>query len=409
MSRLTRFVRETLGGAEKRSAGEWGMEHIIPSPWSGFVSDAGIAVTESDAYGIPAVSNVIRSAAGIIASLPFFVYTDTEVRQEARDSWQWSLLHDQPSEYCDAFRFWYDLALSLEATQNAFVLKVKGLGSRRGRLEELHVLDPHGVTVKWDKEAGEKRFVIYGTEGADELTPADVLHIRGFTPNPGGLAGVSLITTHRNTLGSQRAMQQYEGDYFKRKGIPPFWFTGAANPQQAKQIVDAYKMNRSNALQGDPGGLWGVIDVKSIPLSMADAAYIDNKKLSLEDVCAIWDWPLWMIRDAGERLTDPNARMSEFMRTKLLPRLVRIQSAFLADADIFANSRLFGEFKTAAMERGDVHTRYDAYRLARQGGWTTANELRALENLPPHAQGDELQETPVGGAPNTQPRNANAD
>ncbi len=53
-----------------------------------------------------------------------------------------------------------------------------------------------------------------------------------------------------------------------------------------------------------------------------------------------------------------------------------------------------------AVLRPDIQTRYDAYRLARQGGWVTANEIREKENLPPHAQGDELQVTPVGGAPN---------
>jgi len=31
------------------------------------------------------------------------------------------------------------------------------------------------------------------------------------------------------------------------------------------------------------------------------------------------------------------------------------------------------------------------------------NEARAIENLPPVEGGDEVQQTPVGGAPNLQP------
>jgi hypothetical protein len=37
---------------------------------------------------------------------------------------------------------------------------------------------------------------------------------------------------------------------------------------------------------------------------------------------------------------------------------------------------------------------------ARQAGWLTANEIRALENYPAVEGGDDLQMTPVGGAPN---------
>jgi phage portal protein BeeE len=48
----------------------------------------------------------------------------------------------------------------------------------------------------------------------------------------------------------------------------------------------------------------------------------------------------------------------------------------------------------------DIQTRWDAYRLGRQGGWITANEIRAKEGLEARPDGDEIQVTPVGGAAN---------
>lgn len=405
------ILKTRHGGNVELRAGEWGTEHLIPRPGTQWLSDYGVPVTERDAIGLPAVGHVLRSAAGIIASLPFFVYREGDLREAARESWQWALLHDRPSSECDTFEFFYDLVLSLEATQNAFVQKVRGVGSRLGRLEELYVIDPHRVTVDVDKDTGEKTYDVWVGAGnvVRGLTDREILHVRGFTPNPGGPVGVSLIQTHSNALGTMKQLQRFEGDYFKANGLPPFWFTGAANPQHAGEIVQSYNRNRAAAMSGQPGGLWGNIDVKHIPVSMSDALYAENKGLSIEDVCAIWEWPVWMVKDSGAQVTDPNARMSEFLRTKLLPRLKRIERAFAADPDLFFGQPLFGEFLTHALERADFVTRVRGYKDARQGGWVTANEIRKWENLPPREEGDELQVTPVGGAPNPGSNNEEPD
>src|SRR5262245_58186458 len=102
------FLETRDGGHVQLRTGEWGTDHIIPRPGYQWLSSSGMSVSEEQAYGIPAVSNVIRSPAAIIASMPFFVYQDTEVREAARGTWQWELLHDQPSEYCSSYEFFYD-------------------------------------------------------------------------------------------------------------------------------------------------------------------------------------------------------------------------------------------------------------------------------------------------------------
>jgi hypothetical protein len=92
--------------------------------------------------------------------------------------------------------------------------------------------------------------------------------------------------------------------------------------------------------------------------------------------------------------------MAENLKLFVMPRLKRIERAFAADEDLFWSSGLIGEFLTEGLERADVVTRYRAYKDARQGSWITANEIRRYENLPPAEGGDEIQVTPVGGAPN---------
>lgn len=384
-------------------AGEWGSEHLIPRPYDGYLSRAGVIIGDNDVYGIPAVLNVISSAAEIISSLPFMVYRDGEIREQARDAWQWKLLHDYPSEECSAFEFFYDLALSLEATQNAFIRKIKF----RKQVAALEVLDPHRVHLHIDRQTGEKLFDVYvdANNVVRNLGADSILHVRGFTPNPGSYCGVSLIQLERDALGNALAMQRFEGDYFRNNAQSPFVITGAANPDHAAGLGRAW--NEAHAGVGNQwktAALWGQLDVKPLPISMADALFVDAKKLAIEDVCRIWKWPKEFVGlNVDQELSDEGAFMARFLKISLYPRLRRIESAFAADKDLFRGQPLFGEFLTAALERADFVTRVRGYKDARQGGWVTANEIRKWENLPPADGGDELQQTPVGGAPNESP------
>jgi phage portal protein BeeE len=78
--------------------------------------------------------------------------------------------------------------------------------------------------------------------------------------------------------------------------------------------------------------------------------------------------------------------------------------ALRADDDLFpAGSDLQPEWLVDGLLRADTQVRYAAYVQARQAGWLSANEIRALENYPPVEGGDQVQQTPVGGAPNATP------
>jgi phage portal protein BeeE len=88
------------------------------------------------------------------------------------------------------------------------------------------------------------------------------------------------------------------------------------------------------------------------------------------------------------------------MKLCLGPRLRRIESALRADPDLFGGTELYPEFKVDSLLRADTAERYAAYVAARQAGWLSSNEIRELENYPAVDGGDNVQQTPVGGAPN---------
>ena len=267
-----------FGNREIRS-GEFGSS-AIPPPGSGWTSAAGISVTPEAVYGLPAVSAVLRSIADLVASLSMIVYRDAPAgRERAPDSWQYRLLHDEPAVGMSAFQFYFDLALSIEASGNAFVQKIRS--SRR--VEELYVLDPQRVACY--VKNGETRYDYWRSPGERvTLTSADVLHIRGFTPTPAGLCGVSLMQLHRDPLGSALAVQKFEGHFFRHGARPGIVmeFPATVNRAQAQEWLDLWNSEHQgvdNAHKAGAVGQGGA--VKSMPVSLEDALFVETKRLAI--------------------------------------------------------------------------------------------------------------------------------
>lgn len=398
------IIRTRQGDVELRSTGEWGSS-AIPQPGSGYISSAGLPVMPDQIFGLSAVSSVIRSPSEILASLPFLTYRE-KPRKRAENTWQWELLHDNPDDLgTGTYQFFYDCNLSLEAAQNLFIQKARGVGRRRNRLEALYVIDPQRVRC-YRADDGTKRFDIdTGKNGRKTgLTSREILHIRGFSPNPGSACGMSLIEFNRDALSNSTALQSFEGDYFRNNAQPPFWFTGAKNKEHATELVIAHnERHQGPGKQYRVGAVWGQTDVKAIPITMADAQYVEAKQMSVEEACRIWRWPkelMEVFSTTQQAVRDENAWMARLMKIYMLPRLSRIERGFAADEDLYMNTGLVGNFLTAALERVDFESRMRGYKDARQGGWITANEVRDHEDYEPHPQGDTLLETPTGSAPN---------
>lgn len=71
----------------------------------------------------------------------------------------------------------------------------------------------------------------------------------------------------------------------------------------------------------------------------------------------------------------------------------------------------FASFNIDGLLRGDVKTRWEAYRLGRESGVYSVNDIRAFENLPPVSDGDgriqPLNFGPLGAEPPDQPTQPN--
>lgn len=395
------IIRAKYGGDVELRSAEFGTSVIPPPGLYGFSSYAGEVVTLQGAVALPAALAAMLLTADTLGSLPMIVYRGTdENRARARDSYQWRLLHDSPGAGEDPVNFFSDVAMCIEGCGNAYVRKL-----RAGRkIVALQVLDPMQVVVQIDRNTGEKSYRLVGP-AIQEIPAGDVIHLRGPTLH-GGIIGLSPIQLCRNAFGTALAKDKFEGRFYSNSARPGlvFKFGADVDQKQAEMWLDMYNVGHQGPENaGRATVLGGGAEVEVIPVSLADAQFVESQNFSVLQVARIFRMPAALLDAQTGSKPMPKEDLERWYKLGLAPRMRRIEAGFAADPEMFAGTNLYPEFLADALVRGDIQTRYLAYKDARQGSWITANEIRRMENMPAIEGGDEIQVTPVGGAPNPSP------
>lgn len=354
------------------------------------------------AVGIPAVLSAMRVIVETGAMLPQLVYRDGPqgVRERAIDADAYELLHRRPSSDHTPVEWRSDMLASLVGYGHATAEKIK-VG---GRLVELLPLDPRHVRPEWS--AGALIFHVADAEGRERtLTRADVLHVRGYTLH-GEARGLSPVTACRLALSSGLSMEDFLVGFWRNDAKPGglLEIPGTVTQEEAEGILDRWnETHRGADNAGKTGLLTGGAKWTSVGMSLVDAQFVETHRFTVEQAARIFNMPPSFL---GAGTVTP-ADVAFFEKFTLGPYTARLDAAVTADRDLCPlGSGLFSETLTDALLRPATRERFEAYRAARQGGWITPNEIRRLENYPPVKGGDEIQETPVGGAPNRRPADA---
>ena len=130
-----------------------------------------------------------------------------------------------------------------------------------------------------------------------------------------------------------------------------------------------------------------------IGMSPEDSQFLQTRSFQLTEICRIFRVPPHMIGDLSRSTFSNIEHQSiDFVVHTIRPWLVRWEQAIsrtlLTDEE---RTIYYAKFNVDGLMRGDFATRMSGYAIARQNGWMSANEIRALENMnkiPPEQGGD---------------------
>jgi HK97 family phage portal protein len=387
--------------AEERAAGDFGTAHVIER-WSQVsMSDSGVVVTPDKALEVTAIAGAVQLIATTCATLPIDVYNDAvSPPAKVETAWQDALL-DQPDTRRSGFDWWSDLFSHVEVFGNAFAVKV-----RSGReVVELLLLDPS--TVQVSAAGRELRYVALGADGRRVAVPAEaMLHVRGWSPR-GSALGESPLSRHIRVVGRDLARDEFEARFLKNSARPDvvLQFPRELTRDQAQEFLTLWNDNHQGVSNvGKAAAAGGGSTVTTIPAALKDAQFNEGAIRSVEDVARMFGIPKRFLGldDATSTVEEDSRRLLRFC---LLPRLKRAEAALKADVDLFGGYGWCPKFDTSELQRADAATEAEVLHKLVQVGMLLPDEARARIGLGPlpNGQGQIVQVTPVGGAPNDTP------
>ena len=365
---------------------------------------SGQYVSEETATGIPAVHACVQLIAETIASLPLAPYKRLSDGSKEVDYNHplYTVLHDQANKAQTAFEFREQFISSCLLTGNGYALKVH---NSNGQLEQLIPLHPQHVEVE-QLENGRLRYKVKTEKGTKTYIQDEILHLK-YRSND-GIKGLSPITIARETIAIAQAQQQHEGKFYKNGAT----LSGAL--RHPNKLTEEQMGNLKTSFAqtyGGAGNAWKTIvleegmEFQPISMNHEDAQFIESKKMTLEDVARIYRVPppaIGILDNATySNITEQSRHLVMYC---LRPWLVRIEQALCASLlDIQGQSMYMIEHNAEGLLRGDIKTRYEAYRIGREWGWLSPNEIRGQENMGSIEHGDSylkpMNAEPLGADP----------
>lgn len=360
---------------------------------------AGVAVNERTAMSVAAVYACVDLIGGSIASLPLHFYRRTEEGRERYMPELWWMLNERPWVNWSAASLWSYALTSKLLHGDAFIqIHRKGRNS-----PEIAGFEPiHPLRVDVDKRDGRLVYTLWREDKDEQMYTTtvdqdDMLHIPG--PGFDGKRSLSQIKhVLRNPAGIAIAADEHSARFFQNGARPDFAIEVPGNLTADQQ--DMLRRTWSERHQGVyksnlPALMTGGAKIHELTMNAEDAQLLTTRGFQVEDIARIFGVPPHMIGHT-DKTTSWGSGIEQmsigFVKFTLQRHLVPLEQEL--NAKVFRTARNFCEFQTAGLERGDIKSRNESYRIAlgRAGepGWLSVNEVRAFENLPPVDGGDQL-------------------
>lgn len=379
----------------------------------GLQSTAGAMVSESSAFGVPVVLTCVGLRSRSLASLPIKVY------ERKPDGTK------QPAPYHDAARLlkkpngwqtWPELAGLLEAHRvlrgNAYAWRNWGrMPGSDGKLYDavmsLIPLHPDRMTVEGDPLAGGPRVYRYTTAKGEQILfePREILHLRGLSTD--GLVGRSVLQDMREPIGGAIAQSDHANGLWSNDATPrvilthPKVLSSQAKDGIERAFADTYGRtgDKKRVAVLEEG-----MTLSPLSLTPEDGQFLETRKLTRAEIAGAFFVPPHMVGDVDRSTswgTGIEQQQIGFVVFTMRPDLVVWEQRLTQDLIVQPPNqpdRFFIEFSAEGFMRGDAASRGAFYRIMREVGAYSANDIRALENMNP-IDGGNVYLQPVNLAP----------
>ncbi|EJT5913585.1 phage portal protein [Clostridium perfringens] len=363
--------------------------------WEKFGIKLGFSISGKKALKENTVYICTKVRAESIGKLSLKVYKE---REEYKEHELYYLLKYKPNPLMNSINFWKCIEAQRTLKGNAYAYIER---NKKGQVTGIYPIDSDNVTKVIDdnnflSSLSKVWYIVIDNKGIKhKLYSDEILHFIGDITLD-GLIGIAPLEYLKCTVENGRATQEFVNKFFKNglstKGV--IQYVGDLD-EKAKRTFRKEFESMSNGLENAhsvsllPLGY----QFQPLSLSMADAQFLENSKLTKREIAAAFGMKSYHLNDL-ERATFNNLteQQKDFYITTLQPALANyeqeMQDKLFSQYETLKDVRV--EFNIDTILRSDIKTRYESYRIGIQSGFLSPNEVRKKENLPAKEGGDEL-------------------
>ncbi|EOU2126216.1 phage portal protein [Clostridium perfringens] len=363
--------------------------------WEKFGIKLGFSISGKKALKENTVYICTKVRAESIGKLSLKVYKE---REEYKEHELYYLLKYKPNPLMNSINFWKCIEAQRTLKGNAYAYIER---NKKGQVTGIYPIDSDNVTKVIDdnnflSSLSKVWYIVIDNKGIKhKLYSDEILHFIGDITLD-GLIGIAPLDYLKCTVENGRATQEFVNKFFKNglstKGV--IQYVGDLD-EKAKRTFRKEFESMSNGLENAhsvsllPLGY----QFQPLSLSMADAQFLENSKLTKREIAAAFGMKSYHLNDL-ERATFNNLteQQKDFYITTLQPSLTNyeqeMQDKLFSQYETLKDVRV--EFNVDTILRSDIKTRYESYRIGIQSGFLSPNEVRKKENLPAKEGGDEL-------------------
>lgn len=329
----------------------------------------GEKINRKKALNIPAVARCVNLISEIVSMIPIKLYREDVINGkrktiEVTDDGRCSLLNEDTKDTLDGIQFKRALVRDYLLDGNAYAY----INKQRNAIKSLHYVDCNDIFISknYDPIFKDYNISVLGRV----YKPFEFIKILRATKD--GASGTGVIEENNELLLSAYTTMKFEQSLVSTGGSKKGFIK--AEKRISKEAMDAirqawknlYCTNESNVLILNEG-----LDFKEASNTGAEMQLNENKNslnnsiLDIFGVPSTWDW-------------------ETFIKTAVMPVLITFECALNRDLLLEKEKKSFYfAFDTKEITKGDIKTRFEAYKTALDANLMQIDECRYIENLEP--------------------------
>ena len=347
-------------------------------------------INKYSAMSLPAYRQGVRSLAENLAGFPRSVRKGDVVDDAHPLN---VLLRRRPNDYQNPFVFWRTLFAHLEHHANGYAWVKR---SKTNAPASLHNLLPCDVTpFRFTADGEDTPLQFYKVEGRDGVLPgSDVIHLQGLGYD--GMMGADPVALHDPTFQHAATLARFQTRYLQTgtnvRGTLEYPVGVELDDDKMDEIQDHLRRNYNGDEASrdiaifDRGGT-----LKNTTLNAQQSQLVEQGAYTTKQIAQILNIPPELLFERSEsKYTGVEEVGENFVRYCLRPRIEQIE-AELSMKLLTASEQDAGyhvHLNPDALLRGDTEAVNASAVTTKTAGIRTANEARALVNLPPIAGPD---------------------